>query len=61
MFYTFAKQRCHPKQARVLDLGRWAFVGGVNLGERIIDPIMDPRMDPRIQTEIKDIDLITII
>ena len=23
MFYTFAKQRCCPKQARVLVLGRW--------------------------------------
>ena len=57
MFYTFAKQRCDPKQARVLDLRRWAFVGGVDLRERIIDPIMDPI----IQRKIKDINLITII
>ena len=61
MSYTFSKQRCHPKQARVLDLGRWAFVGGVDLREHIIDPTLDPIMDPKIQRETKDINLITII
>jgi len=42
-------------------LGRWAYVGGVDLRKHITDPTLDPIMDPKIQRGSKYIKLITNI